>query len=89
MQNKTLTSWSSLGGGGGGGGGGVGRFGGLFLAAATCDGRNCPLDGTVSGGNGGNTATPRPSGRAPLNPTVPRSGTSPGASGFSSTKSII
>lgn len=81
-----FTSWSIL---GGGGGGGIDIAGGLFLllAAATVEGKKLPPDG-VSGGKGGNTATPRPNGRCPDKPPPElNSGDSPGASGFSSTTS--
>lgn len=76
IQATHVTSWSSR---GGGGGGTVGRVGGRFLASA--EGWN----GTLSGGKGGSTATPRPRGRAPLRPAAAGSGASPGASAFSST----
>lgn len=74
---------SIRGGGGEVGGGGIwGREGGRFLAAAAmADGRKCAV--IVSGGRGGSTAMPRPRGRDPANPVVPRSGDSPGVSGFS------
>jgi hypothetical protein len=54
---------------------------------ATVEGSN-GIDTFVSGGRGGNTATPSPRGRVPDNPPVWGSGVSPGASGLSSVKDM-
>jgi hypothetical protein len=57
------TSTSSLGGGGGG------VIGELRFFWATAEG-SIGMDTAVSGGRGGSTATPSPSGRVPDNPTA-------------------